>query len=228
MEQEEEQKIFQNLKKIYDRGNGYHTIKFPNGMILPGRWDMSKFLKFYDLPSDLSGKSIIDVGPGNGYFAMEFSKRGASKVVAMDVSSNLWNDDFNKLMKTNVEFVNKDIMSLDDSFEKFDFVFCSNMLLHIPDIYGAIKKLRMITKEKAILCTSIMNSRYLQNVAIARFVATTRTQKDTPTYWWKPNMAGFIHMAKTAGFNVVNEISKFEAERDDKGSSYLGVIHCYT
>src|SRR5882762_8938168 len=41
-------------------------------------------LKFLDLPADLTGKSVLDIGTWDGFFAFECERRGAARVLAID------------------------------------------------------------------------------------------------------------------------------------------------
>ena len=111
-----------DLVKFYNSGYGYHTLEFPDGFILEGKYDMKTYLKNFRLPENLQGMTVLDVAPANGYFSFEFAKRGA-KVTAIDKDDQIWKNDINKLMKTDVTFKIKDANTLDESFGSFDIVF---------------------------------------------------------------------------------------------------------
>ncbi len=67
------------LKKIqehFEAGGGYHTLKFPDGFVLQGKYDMSNVIQNYKIPNDLTGKTVLDIGPGNGFFSMRLSTSG--------------------------------------------------------------------------------------------------------------------------------------------------------
>ena len=120
--QKEKQLLEVVKKEIWDQGRGYHTLEFPNGETLEGRFDMQKYLDYYKIPEDLHGKTVLDVGPANGYFSFEMEKRGAD-VTAIDLFPVFWRDELRELMRSKVNFVKQDISTLDESFGKFDIVF---------------------------------------------------------------------------------------------------------
>jgi len=222
------EKLFQEIKNFYDSGFGYHTLKFPDGSILKGEYDMSKYLDYYQIPKDLSGKTVLEIGPANGFFSFEFCKRGAKEVIAIDKHDEKWNEKINQLMNTDVKFVIKDMRTLDESFGKFDIVFCSHVLQHAIDLYDNIRRIREVTKHKAILCTAIEEIPHVEHVPLARFIGDLKTDKfgKLRATYWHPNMECFKMMAQTAGFKV-KEISTFTIKPEDKPGKVLsGVIHC--
>ena len=93
-------------------GGAYHKMTFPDGTVLNGAFDMSKYLSYYNLPDDLSGKTVLEAGTANGYFATELYKLGPKKVTAIDFRTGKTHQGINYLMKTNVEFVAKDILKI--------------------------------------------------------------------------------------------------------------------
>jgi len=64
----------------------WHSIDLGHGVTTPGRKSTEQLraeLAALDLPS-LSGKTVLDVGAWDGYFAFEAERRGAARVVALD------------------------------------------------------------------------------------------------------------------------------------------------
>src|SRR5438874_1190950 len=41
-------------------------------------------LKFLQIPADLRGKTVLDIGAWDGFFSFECERRGASRVLAID------------------------------------------------------------------------------------------------------------------------------------------------
>lgn len=61
----------------------YHTVELAPGVLTPGRYDHRRYLRHYELPDDLSGKTVLDIGAASGFFSFEFEKRGG-RVTAVD------------------------------------------------------------------------------------------------------------------------------------------------
>lgn len=56
----------------------YHTVNLGHGLVTPGMFDYRPHVKTYDLPADMTGLHVLDVGSATGYFAFEFELRGAA------------------------------------------------------------------------------------------------------------------------------------------------------
>jgi tRNA (mo5U34)-methyltransferase len=64
----------------------WHTIEFPNGQISKGqqKYDSNNKASRFLMPDDLTGKTVLDFGCWDGYWAIRAKKNGASNVVATD------------------------------------------------------------------------------------------------------------------------------------------------
>ena len=103
------------------------------------------------LPSDLSGKRILDAGCGAGQFSIELALRGAN-VLGIDISSNLIEIAKKRLpqnLKENTKFITTDMMQNHGSF---DYVILMDSLIHYPekDTVNILKNLLKNTNEKIL------------------------------------------------------------------------------
>lgn len=60
----------------------YHKIELPGGLVTPGWAPLEPAA--YQIPDDLTGKRVLDIGAWDGYWTFEALKRGAAEVVAID------------------------------------------------------------------------------------------------------------------------------------------------
>lgn len=67
------------------RINWYHSFTLDQGVEIEGQFDLRPHLHRYGIPEDLTGKTVLDVGASNGFFSFELERRGAEKVVAVDL-----------------------------------------------------------------------------------------------------------------------------------------------
>lgn len=68
----------------------YHRIDLGDGIETPGHFRMADYLGYYHLPERMDGMQVLDVGASTGFFAYEFERRGAARVVGVELPS--WGD----------------------------------------------------------------------------------------------------------------------------------------
>ncbi|MFM7105079.1 MAG: class I SAM-dependent methyltransferase [Flavobacteriales bacterium] len=121
-------------------------------LLLPNEWELNY------LPADMSGKSFLDVGANDGYFAFEAERRGATESIASDLyfdglSGNKggWNRKGIQLikdhLKSNVQIIHKSIYDLNDLPSQYDIVLCSNVLSWLDNPLLGIERLATSCKE---------------------------------------------------------------------------------
>ena len=64
----------------------YHTIELRDGLVTPGFYDHRSSLSAFQFPTDMGGRSALDIGSATGFFAFELERRGA-EVVSVEVPS---------------------------------------------------------------------------------------------------------------------------------------------
>src|SRR5271165_7021772 len=92
----------------------YHSIELPDGSVLPGlqsvehlRWRLGLF----ELPEDLRGKRVLDIGAWDGWFSFECERRGA-EVVAVDCVALDTFIEAKQLIGSKVEYLTLDVNEL--------------------------------------------------------------------------------------------------------------------
>ncbi len=120
----------------------HQTIKFPDGFILKGGRDESRLQQF-NLPSDLAGSKVLDIGCNIGAISLECKKRDA-EVVGLDYKDNLI--ECAKEISTFFDFdIDYRVFNLktDHIDEQFDYTFFLNIYHHL-DEKNRLDVLRMI------------------------------------------------------------------------------------
>ena len=78
------------LRKEVSALHWFHRIDLGNGIITPGQdIDGETKIEFNKIPTDLRGKTVLDIGAWDGLFSFEAERRGAAQVLATD--SFCWN-----------------------------------------------------------------------------------------------------------------------------------------
>jgi 2-polyprenyl-3-methyl-5-hydroxy-6-metoxy-1,4-benzoquinol methylase len=129
----------------------YQRIELPYGLSTSGRHDRSSTARRI-FPDDLSGKSVLDVGCRLGYFCFEALKRGAQRVVGVDIDpenvrkARLLAD----CLGFEARFEQLDI-DREPIRESFDTVLALNLLHHLANPIGTLAQLAGITRERLVL-----------------------------------------------------------------------------
>ncbi len=227
----------------------YHTIDLGNGLVTPGQYDHRPLLKYYRIPQDLSGKTVLDIGVSHGFFSFEFERRKAKRVVGTELPS--WSNhdgspqlkkgfterkedekknpylhgafDFaRKFLDSKVELVEISIYDISpETLGIFDIVFCGSLLIHLTDPLKALYAIQSVTRELLILSTVIhpKDSRR----PLAYFHGTVEGMA-----FWAPNMTCLEKMCLAAGFERVERISTFNLlSTDKKFNNPHGVVHAW-
>jgi tRNA (mo5U34)-methyltransferase len=215
----------------------YHRLDLGNGIVTPGIFDLRPLLPHYGIPASLAGLSVLDVGPGHGFFAFEFEQRGAAKVVTAELPNWIDHDASPKMAQ-----VARDVGERGDAYHRgalefaiearqskverrfcsvydltpervgmFDLVFCASVLLHLTDPLRALFAIRRVCRDQAIICTAIDTTAHRTHEMFARFVGTP----DGHAFWF-PTMGCLRQMLTVAGFARVERFSTFQLQTIDK------------
>jgi 2-polyprenyl-3-methyl-5-hydroxy-6-metoxy-1,4-benzoquinol methylase len=197
------------VAELNDRGGTYHKIDFGDALVVNGEYDMTRYIHQYDLPAKLDGQSVLDIGTSSGFFAFECARRGGN-VTAIDLWDGSLIEEFQKSLGLSVRYEKKSIYDLDEEFGTFDLVICGSLLLHLPDIFGAVRKIRAICKGRAIIATAFLDDPERRDRGYCEFygIQATGDGHEYGTYWAvSPTAlrkmllaAGFPKSAKSADF----------------------------
>jgi tRNA (mo5U34)-methyltransferase len=204
-----------SLRSEVDKIRWWHPIDLGDGLVTPGAdVHIRARLAEIQMPANLAGQSVLDIGAWDGFFSFEAERRGAQRVLATD--SFCWDGGgwgtkagFNlarRALKSRVE--DKWIQVLDLSPETvgvFDVVLFLGILYHMKHPLLALERVTSVTRRQLIMQTQV-DMLGIDRPALA-FYPGTELNGD-PTNWVGPNPAAVIAMLKTAGFDRVEIIHK--------------------
>lgn len=167
------------------------------------RWEQLR------MPVELEGKRFLDVGCWEGMHCAEAVRRGASKVVGVDLCTS---DDlaFN-VDRYGFEFLQLDIFSEKWlELDRFDVVLCAGVLYHVENVMSLLFRLRRVVEELLVIETGVTRLEPERPMMIYHGAG-----EDTgnPSNWWTPNKLCLEQMLATAGFEGVSTV--WEEERHE-------------
>lgn len=204
----------------------YHKIELPHGIVTPGWAPLSKHA--YQIPADLSGKRVLDVGAWDGYWTFEALRRGATQVVAIDDFSdylaNLKNDDrrawqtfdtcrdilgYNEFQCPRFDMSVYDVR--EEILGKFDIVFFFGTLYHLRHPLLALDRLSAVCREEIFVESAILDDfspyrgglghGYPGGQMVMEFYPGKQFGENESN-WWVPTLASLGYMVRSAGFNA--------------------------
>jgi len=123
----------------------HQTIEFPDGFVLKGGRDQTR-IEMFDLPLNLEGTTVLDIGCNIGAIATECKRRNAKRVVGLDKDKNLIKCaiEIARILDLEVEYRTFDVTS-EEICEHYDYVFFLNVFHHL-DEKAKIRALRNVDK----------------------------------------------------------------------------------
>ena len=121
-----------NSQNIFDNEtffNGYKALRDSdtNANDLLEQPAMAKLLP------DLSGKSVLDLGCGYGHNCLDFVKRGAERVVGVDISEKMLLVAKEESAHNRIEYINMSMTDIQKLNEKFDLIYSSLAFHYVED-----------------------------------------------------------------------------------------------
>lgn len=216
-----------NPEKLFGGVYWFQRWEIFPGIFTPGINPVADILTRFDLPRDLTGKRVLDLGAWNGCMSFECERRNALEVVAMgpedpDVTG------FTRLQKilksTRTRYVRGSCYHLDpEKIGFFDIVLFCGVLYHLRYPLLAIDNIRRVATDQVFVETVVMDERSVQyedtekpegeqsshaflsglkKIPVWIFFRGKELEGDA-TNWFGPNETAVEQAFKSAGFDVV-------------------------
>ncbi|MFN7130566.1 MAG: TIGR04290 family methyltransferase [Myxococcales bacterium] len=175
----------------------------------------------HELPQDLTGKSVLDIGCNAGFFSFEMKKRGAARVVGLDSDERyLAQGRFAaKVLGVDVEFRQGSVYEVGRLRERFDVVLFMGVLYHLRHPLLALDLIHEHVAKDTLIFQSMQRGSSEIDEVRDDYTFEERDHFDRPGYpkmhfiekkycgdqtnWWAPNRACVEAMLRSAGFQIV-------------------------
>ena len=229
-----------DLKERVGALTWYHTVDLGGGLVTPGIYDHRPYLGRYDLPADLHGRTALDVGTWDGFWAFEMERRGA-EVVARDLDDERDLDypprrrprEFpeeprgqgfriaKEALDSDVERVSLSIYdAAPEELGTFDLVFCGSVLIHLRDQLLALERIAGLCSGTFISAEEYDRLSGLVPFPVSRYLA----DRDKAVVFWLPSVRTWRRMLWTAGFERIESKGKFKL-KSTQGFDVPHVVH---
>ena len=203
----------------------YHTIELPGGVVTPGRYDHRPLVPHYGIPDDLAGKTVLDIGPWDGFWSFEFERRGAN-VTALDIG-HLSDTDLPRAQQialaesgldqrlgggfelarealgSSVERRVSNVYALNsDEFGTYDFVHFSDVLQHLERPTEALRAVRSVTGGRLMVVIGFDPA--LGDGSVVRYLGGWEDAT-----WWIPSLRVAGQWIIDAGYTDLKVVSTY-------------------
>ena len=185
----------------------HQRFELAPGVWTPGTSPVAWLCETAGLPPDLSGQTVLDVGTTNAGTAFELERRGASRVVAVDIYDPDWFGvrALSAFLDSKVEYVQASVYELSWRFqERFDLVIFWGVLYHLRHPLLALDNLRAVAAGRVSLETAICDFELppdQRERTLARFYRLDELGADGSN-WFAPTIAALTEWCVSSGFEV--------------------------
>ena len=183
----------------------HQRFELAPGVETPGANDIVWLLNAAGVPADLDGLTAVDLGTTNGGAAFELERRGAERVVAVDVTSPE-RYGFKRLrdfLGSSVEWAQASIYEVAEVLdERFDLVLCLGVLYHLRHPLLALDNVRELIGGEGLIETAVLDDE-MPEVAgspVSRFYRGDELAAD-PSNWFAPTIAGLLDWCSSCGLD---------------------------
>ena len=212
-------------KRIAELGEWFHNIDLKGVQTAPnhflGDFPRVKWREIEPLfPDDLSGATVLDLGCNGGFYSLELKKRGASRVLAVDVDDRYLSQAkfAAEVLELEIEFDKRSIYDVDKIPGRFDYVLFMGVFYHLRYPLYALDKVVKKVKGKLIFQTMIRgslvspvlkdnyhfwNKKIFEDPNFPCMYFIEKNYADDPTNWWIPNHGAMEAMLRSSGLEIV-------------------------
>jgi tRNA (mo5U34)-methyltransferase len=213
-------------RRVSDLGQWFHNLDLNGVKTAPehflGDYPAVKWRRFADrIPTNLTGKSVLDIGCNAGFYAIEMKRRGAARVLGIDTDERyLAQGRFAaKVCNADIEFRNLSVYDVGGLGERFDLVLFMGVLYHLRHPLLALDLIyEHVARDLLILQSMQRGSDEIDALqedytfwqadmfdrsGFPKLHFIEHKYSDDWTNWWIPNRACVEAMLRSAGFEVV-------------------------
>jgi tRNA (mo5U34)-methyltransferase len=215
-------------ERIDALGPWFHNMELGGEWTAPGHflgnYPAVKFERFAGaLPSDLTGKSVLDIGCNAGFYSMEMKRRGAARVLGVDFDEKyLAQARFAAEMSgLDIEFRQLSVYDVGALGERFDLVIFMGVFYHLRHPLLALDLIHEHVADDLLVFQTMQRGskdvfgvaadydffedKHFDEPGYPKLHFIEHRYSNDPTNWWAANRAASEAMLRSAGFAVIEQ-----------------------
>ena len=214
-------------RRVRELGDWFHNLDLNGVQTAPdhflGDYPRVKWERFADaIPSDLRGRTVLDIGCNAGFYSIEMKRRGADRVVAVDSDPRYLAQArlAAEITETDIIFRELSVYQLPQLEERFDIVLFMGVLYHLRYPLLALDILHQHATRDLLVFQSMLRgsaevksfsadydfneTSHFDDPAYPRMYFIEERYAGDPTNWWIPNRACAEGMLRASGFEIID------------------------
>ena len=173
----------------------------------------------FAIPDDLSGAEVLDIGCNGGFYSIEMKRRGAERVLGIDVDDRYLNQArfAAQTLGLDIQFEKRSVYEVDQIPGQFDYVLFMGVFYHLRYPLFALDKVIKKVRGSLLFQTMIRgsesakqwdknyhfwNKQIFKSPAFPCMYFIEHSYADDPTNWWLPNRAAAEGMLRSSGLEI--------------------------
>src|SRR5215472_18543359 len=149
-------------RRVSELGDWFHNLDLNGVSTAPGHF-LGDFPRVkwkqiaHALPQDLSAATVLDIGCNAGFYCLEFKKRGAGRVLGVDVDDRYLSQArfAAQVLDMDVEFAKCSVYDVDQIPGQFDYVLFMGVFYHLRYPLFALDKIVKKVRGRLVFQTMI-------------------------------------------------------------------------
>jgi tRNA (mo5U34)-methyltransferase len=213
-------------QKIEDLGDWFHNLDLHGVPTAPNHF-LGDFpnIKWKHIsgviPADLTGATVLDIGCNGGFYSIELKRRGAEKVLGIDVDDRYLNQArfAAQQLGMDIEFEKRSVYDAGNISGQFDYVLFMGVFYHLRYPLFALDNIIKKVRKTLIFQTMIRgseeakayeknyhfwNKNVFKDPQFPQMYFIEREYANDPTNWWIPNASACEAMLRSSGLEIVS------------------------
>jgi len=211
-------------RRIQELGEWFHNFELNGVRTAPdhflGDFPNIKWKHIADqIPADLTGATVLDIGCNGGFYCIQMKRRGAERVLGIDVDDRYLNQArfAAEQLGLEIEFEKRSVYEVGGLPGKFDYVIFMGVFYHLRYPLYALDNIIKKVGRKLIFQTMVRgsetaraydenyhfwNKEIFKQPDFPQMYFVENRYADDPTNWWIPNASACEAMLRSSGMKI--------------------------
>jgi tRNA (mo5U34)-methyltransferase len=212
------------VRRVLELGDWFHNLDLKGVPTAPahflGDFPRVKWKQVaHALPQDLSAATVLDIGCNAGFYCLEFKKRGAGRVLGVDVDDRYLSQArfAAAVLGMDVEFAKCSVYDVDQIPGQFDYVLFMGVFYHLRYPLFALDKIVKKVRGRLVFQTMVRgalsspklrddyhfwNKEIFESPGFPSMYFIENKYAGDPTNWWIPNHGAMEAMLRSSGMEI--------------------------